>query len=37
MTKSRCYCIWWVFGWSYETATAMTRLVFSKIIDIRAT
>src|SRR5712664_3465789 len=24
---------WWTFGWSYETATAMARLVFSKIID----
>ena len=27
------YEIWWTFGWSYETATAMARLVFSKIID----
>jgi uncharacterized protein len=31
-TKS-LYEIWWTFGWSYETATAMARLVFSKIID----
>jgi predicted TIM-barrel fold metal-dependent hydrolase len=23
----------WTFGWSYETATAMARLVFSKITD----
>ena len=30
--KSR-YEIWWAFGWSYETAAAMARLVFSKIID----
>jgi aminocarboxymuconate-semialdehyde decarboxylase len=27
------YEIWWTFGWSYETACAMARLVFSKIID----
>jgi predicted TIM-barrel fold metal-dependent hydrolase len=27
------YEIWWTFGWSYETATAMARLVFSKIMD----
>jgi uncharacterized protein len=27
------YEIWWTFGWSYETATAMARLVFSKVID----
>jgi uncharacterized protein len=27
------YEIWWTFGWSYETATAMARLVFSRIID----
>ena len=27
------YEIWWTFGWSYETATAMARLVFAKIID----
>ena len=27
------YEIWWAFGWSYETAAAMARLVFSKIMD----
>jgi aminocarboxymuconate-semialdehyde decarboxylase len=27
------YEIWWTFGWSYETAAAMARLVFSKTID----
>lgn len=27
------YEIWWAFGWSYETATAMARLVFSKVMD----
>jgi aminocarboxymuconate-semialdehyde decarboxylase len=27
------YEIWWTFGWSYETATAMARLVFSKTLD----
>jgi len=27
------YEIWWTFGWSYETACAMARLVFAKIID----
>ena len=31
--KTSLYEIWWTFGWSYETATAMARLVFSKIID----
>jgi predicted TIM-barrel fold metal-dependent hydrolase len=31
-TKSR-FEIWWTFGWSYETAAAMARLVFSKIMD----
>jgi predicted TIM-barrel fold metal-dependent hydrolase len=31
-TKSK-YEIWWTFGWSYETAVAMARLVFSKIMD----
>jgi predicted TIM-barrel fold metal-dependent hydrolase len=31
-TKSK-YEIWWTFGWSYETAAAMARLVFSGIID----
>jgi aminocarboxymuconate-semialdehyde decarboxylase len=25
--------IWWAFGWSYETAAAMARLVFSRIMD----
>ena len=27
------YEIWWTFGWSYETATAMMRLVYAKIMD----
>jgi aminocarboxymuconate-semialdehyde decarboxylase len=27
------YEIWWAFGWSYETAAAMARLVFSKVMD----
>jgi len=27
------YEIWWTFGWSYETACAMARLVFSRIMD----
>jgi aminocarboxymuconate-semialdehyde decarboxylase len=31
-TKS-LYEIWWAFGWSYETAAAMARLVFSKVLD----
>jgi aminocarboxymuconate-semialdehyde decarboxylase len=31
--KKSLYEIWWTFGWSYETATAMARLVFSKILD----
>ena len=31
-TKSK-YEIWWTFGWSYETAAAMARLVFSKTLD----
>jgi predicted TIM-barrel fold metal-dependent hydrolase len=31
-TKSK-YEIWWTFGWSYETAAAMARLVFSQIMD----
>ena len=31
-TKSK-YEIWWTFGWSYETAAAMARLVFSGIMD----
>jgi predicted TIM-barrel fold metal-dependent hydrolase len=31
-SKSK-YEIWWTFGWSYETAAAMGRLVFSRIMD----
>ncbi|HXF90043.1 MAG TPA: amidohydrolase family protein [Xanthobacteraceae bacterium] len=31
--KKSKYEIWWTFGWSYETAAAMARMVFSKIID----
>jgi aminocarboxymuconate-semialdehyde decarboxylase len=31
--KKSKYEIWWTFGWSYETAAAMARLVFSKILD----
>src|SRR5262250_1448119 len=31
--KKSLFEIWWTFGWSYETATAMARLVFSKIMD----
>jgi predicted TIM-barrel fold metal-dependent hydrolase len=31
--KRSLYEIWWTFGWSYETATAMARLVFSKTIE----
>jgi aminocarboxymuconate-semialdehyde decarboxylase len=27
------YEIWWALGWSYETAAAMSRLVFSKTLD----
>jgi predicted TIM-barrel fold metal-dependent hydrolase len=27
------YEIWWTFGWSYDTATFMARMVFSKTID----
>jgi aminocarboxymuconate-semialdehyde decarboxylase len=27
------YEIWWTIGWSYETAAAMLRLVYSKIMD----
>ena len=30
--KSR-YEIWWTLGWSYETTAAMSRLVFSKLMD----
>ena len=31
--KKSLYEIWWTFGWSYETAAAMGRLVFSKTLD----
>jgi aminocarboxymuconate-semialdehyde decarboxylase len=31
-SKSK-YEIWWTLGWSYETAAAMSRLVFSRIMD----
>lgn len=31
--KKSKYEIWWAFGWSYETAAAMARLVFSGIMD----
>jgi aminocarboxymuconate-semialdehyde decarboxylase len=31
--KKSLYEIWWTLGWSYETAAAMSRLVFSKVID----
>ena len=31
--KKSKYEIWWTFGWSYETASAMARLVFSGIMD----
>ncbi|HEU4659082.1 MAG TPA: amidohydrolase family protein [Pseudolabrys sp.] len=31
--KKSKYEIWWALGWSYETAAAMARLVFSKIMD----
>ena len=31
--KRSKYEIWWTFGWSYETAAAMARLVFSRIMD----
>lgn len=31
--KKSLYEIWWTFGWSYETAAAMARLVFSRIMD----
>jgi uncharacterized protein len=31
--KKSLYEIWWTFGWAYETAAMMARLVFSKIID----
>ena len=31
--KKSLYEIWWTLGWSYETACAMMRLVYSKIMD----
>ena len=31
--KKSKYEIWWTFGWSYETAAAMARLVFSGLMD----
>ncbi len=31
--KKSLYEIWWTLGWSYETACAMERLVYSKIMD----
>jgi aminocarboxymuconate-semialdehyde decarboxylase len=31
--KKSLYEIWWTIGWSYETAAAMLRLVYSKIMD----
>jgi aminocarboxymuconate-semialdehyde decarboxylase len=31
--KKSLYEIWWTFGWAYETAAMMARLVFSKIMD----
>jgi predicted TIM-barrel fold metal-dependent hydrolase len=31
--KKSLFEIWWAFGWSYETAAAMARLVFSKTLD----
>ena len=31
--KKSKYEIWWALGWSYETAAAMARLVFSGIMD----
>ena len=31
--KKSLYEIWWAFGWSYETAAAVARLVFSKTLD----
>jgi predicted TIM-barrel fold metal-dependent hydrolase len=27
------YEIWWTFGWSYDTAAFMARMVFSKMLD----
>jgi aminocarboxymuconate-semialdehyde decarboxylase len=31
--KKSKYEIWWTLGWSYETAAAMSRLVFSRTLD----
>ena len=31
--KKSLYEIWWALGWSYETACAMSRLIFSKTLD----
>jgi predicted TIM-barrel fold metal-dependent hydrolase len=31
--KKSKYEIWWTLGWSYETAAAMSRLVFSGLLD----
>jgi len=31
--KKSKYEIWWALGWSYDTAAAMARLVFSKTLD----
>jgi len=31
--KKSLYEIWWTFGWSYDTATFMARMVFSKTLD----
>jgi predicted TIM-barrel fold metal-dependent hydrolase len=31
--KRSLYEIWWTFGWSYETAAFMARMVFSKTLD----
>jgi uncharacterized protein len=31
-TKSR-YEMWWCFGWPYETAVALSRLIFSGLLD----
>ena len=31
--KKSLYEIWWTFGWSYDTAAFMARMVFSKTID----
>jgi len=31
--KKSLYEIWWTFGWSYDTAAFMARMVFSKTLD----